>query len=291
MSSFPRDYTDQYEFKTGSPFGSLGRFPLYLSLNPGQGSVFPKMITATDTELTGSMSVSSGRYTYSHYFTDTGNDYETKLCISRYGYMNNECRCTNSIMLYFTGEPRYLGGLDDAPVMLGETWEKNLNENFFIEQNYSNVQYTSSDPKIVIMGNIATFTPTTTEDTVANVVITAQSMTDPSLIARSNPFTLIAADCKTSYNCNDPQGRAVACINYQCQAYDGQSSYRSTSQGVDLNILNKNVIISDPFPDPNETISICAEIQNTGRPISLMWLRNFTLMTSEACRSIRIQLM
>ena len=264
MGSFPVDYSAQYEFKAGSTFGSLGKFPLYLSLNPGQGSVFPKMISTADTDLTGSMSVSSGRYTYSHYFTDTGKDYETKLCISRYGYMNNECRCTDNIMLYFTGEPRYLGGLDDAPVMLGQTWQKNLHEHFFIEPNYNNVQYISSDPNIVIVGNIATFTSTSTDDTVQDVVITAQSMTDPELIAWSDPFTLIAADCMTSYDCNDPTGRAVACINYQCQAYDGQSSYRSSAQGVDLNIFNKNVIISDPFPDPNETISICAEVQNTG---------------------------
>ncbi len=264
LSSFPVDYAGQYEFKTGSSFGSLGKFPLYLSLNPGQASVFPKMISGEDTALSGSMGVSAGRYTYSHYFTDTGNDYETQLCISRYGYMENECLCSDSIMLYFTGEPRYLGGLESGPVMLGETWQKNLHEHFFIEQNYSNVLYTSSDPNIVIAGNIATFSPETTADTVANVVITAQSFSDPGLIAWSEPFTLIAADCKTSYDCDDPAGRAVACMNYQCQAYDGQSSYRSSAQGVDLAVFNQSITLSNPFPEPNEVITICAEIQNTG---------------------------
>ncbi len=264
MNSFPVDYFGQYEFKTGSLFGSLGRLPLYLSLNPGAGSVYPKMISTEEVPLTGSMSVSSGRYTYSHTFDEAGKDYETKLCVSRYGYLDNECLCTDSMMLYFTGEPRYLGGLDDAVVMLGETWEKNLHEHFYVELDLNNVQYISSDPNLVIVDHTAVFAPTAWEHRVTGAVITAQSKTDPNLIAFSDPFTLIAAECTASYDCSDPQGRPVSCNDYRCEAYDRQNSYHSNTQGVDLSVFNQDVTISNAFPDPNETVLLCATIKNTG---------------------------
>ncbi len=264
QSSFPRGYFDNFIFDAGDKFGSLGRFPLYLSLNPGAGSVFPKMISVDDTILDGSMSVNSGRYTYSHYMDEAGKDYETKLCVSRYGYTEYETSCSNSEMLLFTGEPRYLGGLNTEPVMLGETWQKDLHEHFFIEVNYDNVQYSTSDPGIVIAGNIATFNPISTDDTVEDVIITAVSTVDPNLTAASDLFTLYAAECMTSSDCNDIEGRPVTCNLYQCQAFDMQNSYHSNVQGVDLSVFNKNVTISNPFPEPNETVTICAEIYNTG---------------------------
>lgn len=277
MGSFPTNYYGQYEFITGNKFGALGRFPLYLSLNPGQGSIYPMMITTENTTLNGTMSVSSGRYTYSHTMNETGKDYQTKLCVSKYGYMNNESLCTDPLTLFFTGEPRYLGGLNSGPIMLNEIWQKNLHEHFFIQEDYSHVQYTSSDPNIAITDNIAVFAPLTTDDTVENVIITAQSTTDPNLIAWSDPITLIAADCMESYDCNDEEGRPTACINYQCQAYDSQNSYHSHAQGVDLCVFNKNVNIGNPFPDPNETVMICAEIQNTGTTNIFDVVTNFYL--------------
>ncbi len=265
MGSFPRDYYGQYEFATGDMFGTLGRFPLYLSLNPGGASVFPKMRSTEETVLSGSMAQTGGDYIYSHDFVEVGNDFETSLCISRFGYFNNENRCTDSIMLYFSGEPRYLGGLEDAPVMLNETWQVDLDEYFFIETNYANVEYTSSDPGLVITGHIATFAPLTTDDTIHEVVITAQSVVDPDLIAFSDPFTLYAATCMNSYGCDDNDPNTVtACVQYQCVTYERENAYYMNPQGVDLCVFNKNVTMSNPFPDPNETVEICAEIANTG---------------------------
>jgi len=263
QGSFPTDYFNNYLFQTGDTFSSLGKFPLFLSLNPGAGSIFPKMVSTEMTELDGSMSVSDGRYTYTHYMDESGKDYETKMCASRYGYTNYEAVCSESIMLLFTGEPRYLGGLETEPIMLGDTWQKNLHDHFFVEVNYDNVQYVSSDPNIQITDNIATFQPLSTDDTVEDVIITASSIVDSNLVTQSNPFTLYAAECMTSNDCNN-MGMPVTCDVYQCVTFEGQSSYRANVQGVDLSVFNKNVTISNPFPEPNEIVTICAEIYNTG---------------------------
>lgn len=278
MGSFPLNYSGQYEFTTGSPFGSLGRFPLYLSLNPGGASIFPRMRSTTDTVLSGSMSETAGDYTYSHTFTEVGNDFETSLCLSKFGYFNNENRCTDSIMLYFSGEPRYLGGLADAPVMLNTTWQVDLQEYFFIQTDYQNVEYSSSDPGLVINGSLATFTPLSTADTIEDLVITAQSITDPNLIAFSDPFTLYAATCMDSYGCDDNDPNTVtACVQYQCVTYEMDNAYYMNPQGVDLCVFNKNVTISNAFPAPNEPVEICAEIVNTGTTYIFDVVVNFYL--------------
>ncbi len=264
MANFPQNYTKQYEFNTGSLFGTLGRFPLFLSLNPGDGAIYPKMIASRDETLSGTMSVASRRYTYSQQLTEAGIDYATMLCMAKYGFFDNECRCTESINLLFTGEPRYLGGLVTEPIMLGETWQKNLHDYFFVEQDYNQVEYLSSDPRIQITGNIAVFSPQTTDDTSRDVVITAVSKINPAVTVASDPFTLYAANCTSSYDCSDPNGRPTACMDYQCQAYDMRSSYRLTAQGVDLSIFNKNITLSNSFPSAGETITLCAEVFNTG---------------------------
>ncbi len=265
QGSFGRNYAGQFEFTTGDKFGSLGRFPLYLTLNPGGSLIFPQLQTDEDAENTGTMSESSGDYTYSHQFTIAGKDYNTALKIGKFGYFDNEYRSTESIWLYFSGEPRYLGGLEDQPVPLNTTWQVDLDEHFFVEEDYNNVEYSASEPNVTITGNIARFTPDSTDDTLYDLVITAQSTVDPCKTASSDPFTLYAATCSSSYDCVDDDPNVVnACVLYQCVSYEPRSSYQLSSQGVDLNVLNKDIIISDPFPDPNDQVHICAAITNTG---------------------------
>ncbi len=253
-----------YEFNTGDRFGNLGYFPLYLSLNPHNHSIFPKMDSGNTTSLSGPLTESSGTYTYSHTWTgDAGPDYNTAMCISKYGYFDNKNKCMENIMLYFSGEPRYLGGLNTEPVLLGTTWQKNLHDHFFIDVNYNNVEYVASDTNVTIAGNIATFTPLDTNDTVYDLVITASSIIDPCVTASSDPFTLYAANCMDAYDCNDVN-KPADCINYQCEYYDPINTYRPVPQGVDLSIFNEDVNISNQFPDQGETVTLCADVSNHG---------------------------
>jgi|GEM_PF-2012451 len=267
QGSFPRNLFGQVEFTTGYKFGNLGRFPLYLSLNPGDGAIFPRLQTEMDVDLTGGMTENNGEYTYSHLFTgaEVGNDFETALCMGKFGYNNNEYRCTETINLLFTGQPRYLGGLVDEPVRLNETWQTNLDDHFFVETDPANVEYFASDPNVSIVDNIASYTPLTTEDTLYDLVITARSKLDVDKIVSSDPFTLYAASCLSSYECADADPNIVhACVQYQCAEYHRQSSYGLHPQGVDLQVLNQNVSISNPFPSPNEQVQVCADVINTG---------------------------
>ena len=265
QGSFPRDYTGQFEFNTGNKFGNLGRFPLYLTLNPGGGVIFPMMQSTEDVEHTGSMSETNGDYTYSHYFATAGLDYNTALKIGKFGYFDNEYRSTDSIMLYFSGEPRYLGGLDTQPVMLESTWQVDLDEYFFVEVDYNNVEYFSSDPGVVITDNSATFSPTSTDDTAYDVIITARSTVDPLKEAVSDPFTLYAATCMTAYDCADDDPNIVNdCVLFQCESFAPRSSYSLSNQGVDLRVLNKDLTIDDAFCDPNQVVRLGAVVSNTG---------------------------
>ena len=268
QSGFPRNHLGQYEFDTGFQFGNLGRFPLYLSLNPGDGAIFPKMqslVFNTDTVLTGTLSENNGDYTYSHTFTEVGDDFNTSLCIGKYGYLNNAYQCDGGIGLLFSGEPRYLGGLVDEPVLLNTTWQVDLHNHFFVEPDQNNVEYLSSDPAVTINGNLATFTPLTTADTVSNLIITGRSLLDPLLTITSDPFTLYAAACLNSHGCNDNDPNTVtACVQFQCETATIRNAYHDQPQGVDLQVLNQNVSISNPFPNPNEQVEICATVFNTG---------------------------
>ncbi|MHC4636313.1 MAG: TlpA family protein disulfide reductase [Planctomycetota bacterium] len=253
-----------YEFNTGDRFGNLGYFPLYLSLNPHNNSIFPKMQGNNMTSLTGPLVESNGSYTYSHTWTgDAGADYNTAICISKFGYFNNKNKCSEDIMLYFSGEPRYLGGLDDEPVLLGTTWQKDLHDHFFIDVNYANVQYFTSDANVIITDNIATFSPLDSNDTIYDLIITAQSINGPLLTASSDPFTLYAANCMDAYDCNDVN-KPADCINYQCEYYDPINTYQPVPQGVDLSVFNEDVNISNQFPDKGETVTICADVSNHG---------------------------
>ncbi|MCP4711710.1 MAG: redoxin domain-containing protein, partial [Planctomycetes bacterium] len=265
QGSFPRDYTGQYEFNTGYKFGNLGRFPLYLTLNPGGGVIFPMMQSTEDVEHSGSMSETSGDYTYSHYFAVAGLDFNTALKIGKYGYFDNEYRSTDSIGLFFSGEPRYLGGLVTQPVMFESTWQVDLDEHFFVEVDYNNVEYLATDPNVIITDNIATFTPRSTADTVYDLVITARSTVDPLKEAVSDPFTLYAATCMTAYDCADDDPNIVNdCVLYQCESFELRSSYQLNNQGVDLRVLNKDLSIDDPFCDPNQVVRLGAVVSNTG---------------------------
>jgi len=265
MSQFPLSGNwGAYEFNTGDRFGTLGYFPLYVSLNPHNSSIFPKMRSDSQTSLSGTLAESAGNYTYSHTWTgDAGPDYQTAMCISKYGYFDNKNRCTEDIMLYFSGEPRYLGGLEDEPVRLGTTWEKNLHDHFFIELDYNNVEYSTFAPSVSITDNIATFSPFDTNDTIYDLVITAQSVNDPCLIAHSAPFILYAAECFEPYECGD-FNLPRQCVNYQCEYYDSANPFREYPQGVDLSIFNEDVNISNQFPDQGEQVRICADVYNKG---------------------------
>ena len=227
QGSFPTNYFGQYEFSTGYQFGNLGRFPLYLSLNPSGGAIFPRLKADVDVDLTGSMAESNGDYTYSHHFIgdEVGSDIETSLCIGKFGYNNNEYRCTKTIDLLFTGQPRYLGGLDDEPILLGNTWQKNLDDHFFVEPNPANVEYFASDPNIIIVGNQASYTPLTTDDTLRDVFITARSTITPTTTVDSDPFTIFAATClgldPGQFECADADPNVINYCNldtYQCEA-------------------------------------------------------------------------
>lgn len=265
QGDFSKNYIGQFEFTTGDKFGTLGRFPLYLPLVPGGKTIYPKMVNITDynnTDITGSVS-GSGAYTYSHHFTEAGDDFNTAMCIAQYGYFNGGSLCTDYIGLFFSGETRYLGGLDDEPVLLGTTWQKNLHDHFFVDVNYANVQYFTSDANVVITDNIATFSPLDTNDTIYNLIITAQSISDPCLTASSDPFTLYAANCMDAYDCNDVN-KPAACVRYQCEYYDPINTYRPVPQGVDLSIFNEDVNISNQFPDRGETVTLCANVSNHG---------------------------
>ena len=269
MSQFPKNATGQYEFVTGSTFGSLGKFPLYLTLVPGGKSIFVKMKSTEATDYIGTMTDTSGSYSYSHTFSDDrGLDYETSMYIAQYGYFDNKYEHTDSIMLYFSGEPRYLGGLVDAPVLLGTTWEKDLSEYLFVDLNYDNVEYRSSEPNsITFEGSIARFSPTAAEDTLHDVVFTARMISDPTVVVSSDPITLYGAECLNSYDyCDDGSGRPRICKedNYTCEYFDMQSSYHGSPQGVDLSILNKDVSASNLFPEPGEEVTICADVFNKG---------------------------
>jgi len=271
QSSFPRNLLGQYEFTTGDKFGNLGRFPLYLSLNPSGGAIFARLKTVMDVDLTGSMAEANGDYTYSHFFTgpEVGNDFETSLCMGKFGYNNNEYRCTETINLLFTGQPRYLGGLDDEPILLGNTWQKNLDDHFFVEPNPANVEYFSSDPNITIVGNQASYTPLTTDDTLHDVVITARSTITPATTVDSDPFTVYAATClgDSVFECADGDPNVANFCNtnkYQCETMEPDNQYYRYPQGVDIQVLNHNVSISNPFPDPNDHVQICADVINTG---------------------------
>jgi len=270
---FPRNLWGQVEFTTGYKFGNLGLFPLYLSLNPGDGAVFPRLKSVLDVDLTGSMTESNGDYTYSHLFLgdEVGNDFETSLCMGKFGYNNNEYRCTEMIDLLYTGQPRYLGGLDDEPVLLTETWQKNLDNHFFVELDPADVEYLSSDPKVTIVGNLASFTPLTTEDTAYDVVITARSTINPATTVYSDPFTLYAANClglsPDHFECADSDPNVINYCNldtYQCESLEPENQYYRYPQGVDIQVLNQYISISNPFPDPSENVQICADVINTG---------------------------
>jgi hypothetical protein len=184
QGAFPLNVNGQFEFVTGSPFGTLGRFPLYLSLNPGNRSMVVKMPSTEAVDYIGTLSEAQGVYTYSHAFNDDRGLNFTTTRISRFGYFNNKL-CSNSISLFFSGEPRYLGGLQDEPVMLGTTWQKDLSQVFFIDLNYANVEYLASDPNILIEGNLARFSPTDTGETLRNLVFTARKKNDPSVSIQS----------------------------------------------------------------------------------------------------------
>ncbi len=274
QDSFPRNLLGQVEFTTGYKFGNLGRFPLYLSLNPSGGAIFPRLKTDMDVDLTGSMTESNGDYTYSHHFIgpEVGSDFETALCIGKFGYNNNEYRCTETIDLLFTGQPRYLGGLNDEPILLGNTWQKNLEDHFFVETDPANVEYVASDPNIIIVGNQASFTPMTTDDTLHDVVITARSTINPATTVDSDPFTIFAATClgldPGNFECADADPNTINFCNlntYQCEAVGKpDSQYYRYPQGVDLQVLNHNVTISNPFPNPGDSVQICADVVNTG---------------------------
>ena len=257
-------YWGAYEFKAGDRFGGLGYFPLYLSLNPHDSSIFAKMQAENVTTPPGKLAESAGSYTYSHTWTgDAGPDYTTAMCISKYGYFNNKNRCADDIMLYFSGEPRYLGGLEDEPVRLGETWQRDLAEHFFIEPNYANVEYSSSDPCLVIAGSIATFAPNEVSDTMYDLVVTAQSKTDPCLVASSEPFTLYAAECLASNECGDVN-LPRKCVKYQCEYYESGNTFQQNPQGVDLSIFNEDVNMTSSFPNPGQQVRLCADVYNKG---------------------------
>lgn len=266
MNQFPLSGSyGKFEFKEGSRFSNLGYFPLYLSLNPRNSSLFIRLIGDKSTPMDGTLLDDNGAYTYSHTWpVEDCNDYRTSMCISMYGYFANKNRCTEEIMLFFTGEPRYLEGLVDEPVLLDTTWQVDLHDYFYVEPDYNNVEYFSSDPCVIVSDNIASFTPRTTEDTAYDVVITARSILDPCRIVSSDPFTLYAANCADSYDCDEvPEGKG-ACINYQCQYPTMKNSYYMYPQGVDLCVFNKDVSISNPFPVSGEQIEICATVANTG---------------------------
>lgn len=265
MSQFPVGGSyGTYDFDEDFAFGSLGYFPLYLSLNPYDSSIFAKMRSENNTVLSGTLSETTGSYTYNHTWTgDAGADYNTGMCISKYGYFDNKNRCTNDIMLYFSGEPRYLGGLVDEPVMLGTTWEKDLHNHFFIQLDYNDVEYFSSDSNVIITDNIATFSTIDTNDTIYDLIIIAVSKTDPCLTAASDPFTLYAANCTASSECED-MNKPCQCVNYQCEYYDIINPYPEMPQGVDLSVFNEDVNMSTQFPYPGEEVQICADVFNKG---------------------------
>ena len=266
MNQFPVNEVGDYEFVAGSWFGSLGKFPLYLTLTPGGKSIFVKMKSSEATEYVGTMTESGGLYTYSHMFSDDrGLDFETSFCITQFGYFDNKYKHTDPIMLYFTAEPRYLGGLATAAVLLGDTWQVDLRDHLFVQLDYDNVEYSASEPNnIIIEGSVATFSPTHVDQTVEDLVFTARSKTDPALVASSEAITLIAAQCLDSYGCDDGSGRTNACLNYKCQYYEMESSWQKHPQGVDLSVLNNNLTMSDLFPEPGQDVQISAEVFNTG---------------------------
>jgi len=256
-----------YEFTTGDCFASLGFFPLYLSLNPNDASLYIKMDADPNnhTPLDGTLNDNSGAYTYTHAWPAAGGDnYTTAMAVSKYGYFNNKNHTTENITLYFSGEPRYLGGLDTQPVMIGDTYQVNLHDHFYIEPNYIDVEYLSSHPALVINANIAEFSPLSTDDTIYDLVITARKISDPLVAVACPPFTLYAANCADSYDCVTGEPNTFrACVQYQCQTYQLQNTYHNHPQGVDLSLLNETLSLSNPFPDPNQLVQICAEIANT----------------------------
>lgn len=266
MNAFPPSGTwNTYLYDEGDIFGNLGYFPLYLSLNPNDRGLTVRMDGGVETAVSGTLqATAAGLYSYSHTWTgDAGPDYQTQMCFSRYGYFGNKALCSETETLYFSGEPRYLGGLTDTPVLLGSTWEKDLNAHFFVDRDFELVAYTASDARISIDGSIARYSPADLDATISGLVLTASSTSDPSISVDSPPFTLYAANCLSSTDCEDI-GQPCKCIQYQCRYYEPVKNYELQPQGCDLSIFNQDVTMTTVFPLPGQEVQIQADVYNKG---------------------------
>lgn len=266
MSSFPQGGTwGTFEFKQGDLFGNLGYFPLYLSLNPADRGLMIRMDGGVQTEVLNTLqATNAGLYSYSHTWTgQAGPDYRMQMCFSRWGYFGHKALCSEILDLYFSGQPRYLGGLTDAPVMLGSTWQKDLNSHFYVDRNFELVCYESSDARVLINGSIASFSPADLNDTITGLVLTARSTVDPNISASSDPFTLYAANCLTTTDCPD-LSKPCKCIQYQCRYYEPVKNYSMNPQGCDLSIFNQDAGMSTLFPQPGQEVEIWADVYNKG---------------------------
>ncbi|MCP4710562.1 MAG: hypothetical protein GY869_18215, partial [Planctomycetes bacterium] len=111
QSSFPRNYTGGFEFSTGHRFGSLGRFPLKLSLSPNpNGFVFYRLDSADIAENNinyGTLSEAGGTYQndfkWNEYIVTTA---QVHPYIDSYWY--NSAAVGSAVNLSFEGMSREL---------------------------------------------------------------------------------------------------------------------------------------------------------------------------------------